>query len=808
MASADRLRELLPSLWRPEPDAPLDDLLAGLIRAGGRVIDTVSVEAGDVMQSRFFHFADSPLIAPFMGRLRAKSGLQPLLPKDPDVDLYPYLDDLPRLASLLGLAPWSEPLDARETVEDFRRRVTRMVALWKSGLGTRAALRGVTEATLPVMDRSAPDGLRERGFTVEEQSSGIVRVQQALPRGAPAGLVGPLMRWNMDSGAVLPTSPEIYIEGQASVPDQIDPTAAPVIERFDPMLGTGIGICYPATVAAGQTLALLPVVTSWVAAGSVLRSATSNPDDALPDMSASGPWSDAAGQPSMQIRCFAVAADGALWVGGNDSGSGALWRLGSAGWAEILSGLPEIGCLLIAGTDLLVGHANGVSRTPSVGAPAALTPDPVALGGPSVRALARDQAGRIWAATADGAAVLAAGDTLQPVGPGTRTESRTSMNAVLVDFDGVVYFGGASGLFLHDPSRDSWHVYHGGTADDATADWAPWDPAVDVPPTDTDVFLPEVTAVLRGTDRTLWIGTTSGIAAYRARERLRTYATLLTAYPELGGDRVFALAEDERQRLWAGTERGLFIFDGTDWRQSIGSAPARLPRSSTGTLAVTHWRFHRPTGFWQSQENGARGGFVRQTPAIVSAAEDPVRALAWTDGVVARIGTMTDDVFQADPSIVPAPPVTRIKLTATAVIDGGIPAIPRLPPGTSTWRYLAREEPAPPTPSSFPAWTREGRLLPPPLAVAAPFEGRFLTPEEAALLDSVFAYNPAARVTFRWRPRSALSVIVRLDRRTPDEAISDVVLDRVWDGIGKVRPAGCRVVLAAGSALVRGGQDG
>src|SRR5262245_16720621 len=170
MASADRIRDLLPSLWRPEPDASANDLLAGLVRAGGRLVDTASIEAGDVMQSHWFGFSDSALLSPYVARFRAKAGEKPLLPGDPDVDLHPYLDDLGRMAGLLGLVPWAQPLDARETVEEFRRRVARMVALWKNGLGTRAALRAVTRATLPTIDRSAPPGLRERGFTVEERA--------------------------------------------------------------------------------------------------------------------------------------------------------------------------------------------------------------------------------------------------------------------------------------------------------------------------------------------------------------------------------------------------------------------------------------------------------------------------------------------------------------------------------------------------------------------------------------------------------------------------------------------------------------
>jgi hypothetical protein len=616
------------------------------------------------------------------------------------------------------------------------------------------------------------------------------------------------MRWRIDSSAVAPTAPEVYIEGQAPAPDEIDATVRPVIERFDPTLGTGIGIGYEGTIAPGQTLALLPAFSSWLGVGTGVLTARSDPGTGPADPTAPGPWAAVAGAPTISVRTLAVAADGALWAGGDAAGTGALWRLGAGGWTEMLSGLPVVNCLLTRGTQLVVGHANGLSSTAAVGAAPALVPDPAGLTGPAVRSLVRDGTGRIWAATAMGAASVGAGDVLVATGPGERAATQTSMNAVHADADGHVYFGGAAGLFLHHPARGTWHAYRGGTADETVADWALWNPATDALPADGETFLPEVTALLRGSDQTLWIGTARGIAAYRARAHLGTYGTLLTAFPELGTDPVTAFAEDERQRLWAGTARGLLTFDGQDWRQARAGAPVRLPRASVDPLDFTHWRFQRSADVWQARETGARNGFTPRTPTPLTTAEPAVRAVAWTDAAVARLGNFADGVFTPDAAAVPAALVTRMKLDATSVIDGGPPAIPRLGTGVSDWRYLAREEGVVPTPSAFPAWTREGRLLPPPAAAAAPLEGRYLTAAEAVLLDSVFAYNPAARVTFRWRPRAALSVIVRLERRAPDETISDAVLDRVWDAIGQVRPAGVRVILAVDTEAVRGGQDG
>ncbi|HEU0221173.1 MAG TPA: hypothetical protein VFR34_03035, partial [Paracoccaceae bacterium] len=599
MPSALRIRELLPSLWRPEPEAPADDLLALFVKVVGGQIDGASVEAGEVMQAHWYRYADSALVAPYVARFRAEEGAPPLKPGDLAIDLHPYLDDLARLAGLLGLAPWREPLAERETVEEFRRRIARMVALYREGLGTRAALRRITLASLPVADRAAALGLRERGFGVEEGAPVAVRRLVAPTRGMPQEFVGPLMRWRIESDAIAPTAPEIYVEGQAEVAGEIDATVAPIIERFDPATGTGIGIAYEGSVVAGQTLAILPAFSSWLGGEGGILVSEHAPAGGLPaDPTASGPWNAAAGAPAGEVRAFAPAADGALWAAVNSGGVGALWRFSAAGWVEAVSGLPEVHCLLADGQDLVLGHANGLARLPAVGAPPVPVPDPAAATDPAVRALARDAGGGVWAARATGAARLGPGDVLTAVGPGERAGTEAVFHAVLPEGDGLVYFGGAPGLFLHDPARDRWHVYQGGTADETVPDWAPWDPAADPLPEDADVFLPEVTSLLRGSDQTLWIGTARGLAAYRARARRGTYATLLEAFPELGTGRVAALAEDERQRLWAGTARGLLTCDGLDWRQAQGGALARLPRVEPDLLAFTHWRFHRASGAW------------------------------------------------------------------------------------------------------------------------------------------------------------------------------------------------------------------
>ena len=187
MSATDRIRDLLPSLWRPEPEAT--DLLARLLIATGQPLDRANVAAGAIMQAHWARFADSALTSGYVSAYRKAARQKPLLPNDPAVDEHPYIDDLARLAGLLDLSPFTEPLDGRETVEEFRRRVKGTVRLWKEGLTTREAL---VEAA-----RLALSGTDPRGVTIEEFADAPTR---AVPVsvGTPDGLVGPLDRSAFD----------------------------------------------------------------------------------------------------------------------------------------------------------------------------------------------------------------------------------------------------------------------------------------------------------------------------------------------------------------------------------------------------------------------------------------------------------------------------------------------------------------------------------------------------------------------------------------------------------------------------------
>jgi hypothetical protein len=243
MPSAPRILERLPSLYRPEPGFDDDDLMLQLVDAIGDVLDQLSQSSAEIMQSHWYDYADSAIFSRWVGRSRALNGAGALTRNDPAIDEFPYLFDLPRIAALVTLSPWREPLRDRERVEAFRTRMRRIVRLHKNGLGTVRALRTMTMAALPQVDADAPAGLRERSFTVEEFSGAGERRLAIAQAGIPDDLLGPLMRWRLDSQSLDAAPASVIIKGIAPLAGQTDPTSQPIIERFDPATGTGRRSC-------------------------------------------------------------------------------------------------------------------------------------------------------------------------------------------------------------------------------------------------------------------------------------------------------------------------------------------------------------------------------------------------------------------------------------------------------------------------------------------------------------------------------------------------------------------------------------
>lgn len=779
------------------------------LRGLAGVLERINREAGDVMQAHWSGFADRAAFSPYFLRGRALQRLGVPKPNDTDVLHFPYIDDLGRLASLVSVQPWQE--DQSETVETYRRRIARIVALYRNGLGTVDALRGMTEAQLPV-NIDAPAEQRDRPFHVEEFAALATVELPVQPPGQPHDVVGPLMHWpvwndGISAAAVTATVQSPSEAELAQVDADGDPlfvaTATPLLELYRG--GTlRVGLAYRDTVPAGQTLRIRPAYASWLAldAGVGVSEAVPGEDEA--DPTAPGPWAADGGAPSGAVAALLHTSENVLWAAAGTE----LWRRDGAGWTKALDAQPAIHCLAEDGHDLLLGTDGGlvrVFRFPDNGYTAQPEPSP---DGRIVHALLQARDGTWWEATSKGLGTIGEGDAFEPTAFGVETF------AVADDASGAVYAGGVSGLVAYRPDADRWWWYSGESASDEDSEWVSFDPAdASTPfPTEPTVFLPPVTAILRARDGELWLGTDHGLARYVARGDGGPVAfrTLLEAFPDVCPGRVDSIVQDERGLLWVASDRGLLRFDGRDlfefqaatdsWVQ-LGRADSLYP-ADADPLERGAWRFRRNGEVWERFDTSvSTPDWKPFSDDPRTTEEQPVHAVAFTDALAADIAGEAVEVSKF---------VLRVKLDGdTRVVDGGIPSLPRAPSGPSEWRYLSLEPEDAVLPASRPAWTIEGRLLPAETAAPDPEPGRYdqglpdPEDEQSEFDEAVFAFPPSARVTMEWAPRHPLSVLVRLGTRGPSDAIDPAALDRVFGGMKQVRPAGVRAVLAVDEKTVR-----
>jgi hypothetical protein len=829
----DSVRALLDA-WRGTKKPP-ESLQREVLNGLGRVV------RGDVLwnEDRFDGVDIDPDLAslaasPLSAVERAAVNVELLLQAFPDSLRPAHLDlawvrDLARLAAIVPLVPWREPASLRESVEAFRIRLARMVALYRRGLGTVGALRGIVEATLPV-DPLAPEHLRDRPFTVEEFAPLTTFEVDATTNGSPDGLVGPLMRWSIENHGMAAVTPTLLITGATPGPG-IQPAASPMIELFAAVPGAGfprIAVGYAGTLSPEQTLRLRPGLATWTLGDDgVLRA---EHDTSADDVDPTSPG-EPAEVPDAPDNAVAIAwtVDGMIWIATED---GAIHRFDGEDWTEAATGLESIRCLAAERDSLLIGTADGLLRLPLF--PAEGDPfETVAVEGfedLAVRVIVRaDRADRHaggaaaamdaastggwWIGTDTGALRWTGESEPEAVPLGGDLGIEMAVSDIHVDADGnAVHFAGEAGVFEYQPARDTWFWFAGGTLSEIHPDWLPLGGGA-ASPSDGAVFLPAVNAVHRGPDAMLWFGTEQGIAAYAAVpvDGTTTYTTVLLAFPDVCVDPVTQIFEDVRGGVWFCTARGLLRFDGRDWWQRRGGDWIHLGRADllSGTVARPRgaWRFERASSQWQRFDTA---GAVWVVPAFDerTTAEPAVTRALMTDAVAADLGAIVDDVFEPDTEVPPADVFLRVKPDAERILDGGVPYIPACPQGESQWRYLAREtEPLEEPPVLHrPAWSTEGRLFPPPAALDAPYPGRFdiAAPPEGRFDQAVFAYDPAARVTFGLAEIAACSVLVRLLSRAGDPKYDPAILDRVLDGIALVRPAGVRVALAVDDTIVTG----
>jgi len=805
--SFDRIRNRLPSLYQPEDNDR--SLLSVWLRAVGKVLDAMQQESTQVMQSHWFQYADQATYNPWFLRTRAlaKPPLPFPKPDDPSLAQFPYVDDLARLGTLVPVVPWEQPPQLRDLVEDYRLRISRIVDVYRNGLGTMGKLRRMVEAQLPAV-HGAPPERRDRPFWLEEFAPSVKQSYSAPTRGVPKEMVGPLMRWTVENHSLDFAAPVVYIQGLAAQPDKIDATVNPMVELYQ--AGSAkpgsakprIGLAYSDTVPAGQTLRLRPAANSWLGFEKGIQSAQAlPPEGGAADPSAPGPWKPVAGGPSDNVTAIYQSQDLALWVATNK-----LARFDGTTWTDALTGLGHISALAEDGrNNLLIATNDGLLRMPLYPAGAfTATPDP-GLAGRKVLAIFRAADGRLWFGTDAGVFFEELDGVIDHTVP-----QGAAINAIAQDEAGLFYFGTALGLFQWQPGTDFWHWYEGKNFGEENADWQPFFPKKAIAdqnfPAATAPFLPPVTCVLCDRNASVWIGTENGIARYTAPEDQNLeFQTVLEAFPDLTAGRVFSIQQDSRGLLWFGTDRGLFRYDGRDWWQVQAGAWMQLGRADTlypSGAARGQWRFDRASSKWQRLDRT----WITFTDAPRSTAETAVHAIAWTGGVAADLGQWEGSTFSNPAPVEAGKLVVRVKPDERTIVNGGVPALPRLPRGASVWRYLSMEPPGMTPPSLRPWWSSEGRLFPPPPDLDAPSEGRYdlITPPPESDFDrAVFAYLPAARVWFEWQSQLPLSVLVRLKKAAPDETIDPAMVDRVWQGIQQVRPAGVSVRLAVEEDIVK-----
>ncbi|GAB6908667.1 hypothetical protein JCM12296A_45070 [Desulfosarcina cetonica] len=706
---------------------------------------------------------------------------------------WPTIRDLARIGSLASVPPRTAPPVLRDTVESYRTRIARIVALYRNGLGTLGALRSMTEAQLPPLPADASEG-PDRPFSVEEWAPITTATYAPHPPGPPEGAVGPLMSWNLSNSALTPSPPTLLITGAA--PGKcVQPANRPMIELY--RVGAApvrIAIGYDDTVAPGDTLRLRPAAHRFVIAGGELLGAASLPSEETPadPTVTDGAATAVAGGPG---GCTAMAhgPDGMLWVG---TETGAIHRWDGATWTERGTVGGVVHQLVVYDFTLLIAAADGLHRIEIT------TPDPpvpvAGLPAGSVNRLWRAPDGAWWYATDNGIQQSAAiGDAATDI----RTDGRYLW--VGADDAGALLLGGDDGLLHYDAGNDVAHRYWGIEFSETEPDWDSADgPAV-------DSGLPAVICARRDRTGTLWIGTEEGLAAYVAEPvRPAVYHTRLRAWPDLVDGQVFAIEPDQRGHMWFATNRGLFRFDGRDMHHQEGGvwvSYRRWDQRADGSPRGA-WRYHRAAALWQYYDEVQRE-WRDNDLAVRTAAEDPATAVIWCDGVSGDIGALSGDGFVPSSAVADGALFMRYKSDEETIHDGGIPFIPRVPPGASTWRYLRREESPLDPPANRPWWSCEGRRFPPPLTEPTPPPGRFgkadAPPPANAYDDALFAYDAEAEVSMAWNPSSALTVLVRLVHRAGEAGIDPAVLDVVWNGLQKVRPAGVRVSLAVGETIVR-----
>lgn len=802
MASADRLADLLPSLWRPQPGDRT--LLAEWLGAVGGVLDGAAADTQHVLRAHWPDTADAALWAAHHQAERRDRGAGPANVRDPadfkELQAYPWVRDLARLGALLDLPPWRDPASLREGVEEYRQRLGDVVDAYRQGLTTPAALRRLVDAALPE-DMAAPLARQRQPYALEEP----VALRWATTRltAPPAVQEGdraaPLARWAVDTAG----TPAFIIQGVA--PDDVAaPTIAPMVERYTPGGPVvGIGVAWSGILAPGQALRLAPGRRTWLLRGAALHaSPAEDPANAATDPSANGPWSEAASLAAGRGVALARAPDGALWVIQRTQQTWRVQRSNGASFTAIDSNAPAgpYHALACAGDAAWLGTDAGLFRCP-------LWP----TSGPPTWSAVAGVSGAIRALAAGDGGVLAAGDDglwdLTLAGAVTvQRHSGVAIRAIHAAA-GRTLLATASALFLCR-GEACWRL-EAASASENQPDWV----ATPAPDNNQASPLPPITTLAETPDGSLWLGTEQGLARWAAGD---DGTTRLEAFPDLIPGPVHGLTVDDRGMLWIAAEGGLFRFDGRDFAQH-DLAAGRWLRLGRADTCHPDDLTAEPRGPWRFDTAGAR--WLRWNPAgrrfaepglvLRAAASEPITAALPCPSLRAELGSWDGTTFSPSAPVPAGELRLRIKPDETRIVDGAQPYLPTPVPGC-TWRYLQLEAATPTPPAGLPWWSKEGQLFPPPVRKAAvPGHFRdnpdFLTdPQGEGQFDAVaFAYPPSARLWVTHPQAPAVGIRIRLFLADPTKPIDPALAGRVWNLIARARPAGVPLQLMAEGVVLK-----
>jgi hypothetical protein len=820
MAEYERLVSRLHTLYQPEPQD--DTLLNRLLIGAGAVLDQAAVQANHVLFAHWFDVADKATWDAHYQVDRRERGLRVANVRDAkdqrEIRTYPYIGDLGRVCGLLGIAPWREPALLRETVEEYRQRVSDLLDAYRLGLTTVPALRRLIEAELPEDMAGAPQTQRWP-FAIEEPRALRRHVQAITVPESPLTAISPLWRWQAPAKADALATPTVYLQG-VKPGKQLDATVQPMIECLNMNARpAAVGLAYLDQLDENQTLCLTPTRRSWLLlSGTLLASPLQTADNGNADPSANGPWQALEDMPEGEITQVCETPDHCLWFIAQHDGKSGLYRHDGKSVTAITGGMPaaQLTTLLAWGDELLVGSDQGLLRVPLFPeGDDAHTVQTDSQVGVAVHQLYPWFDGALAVATDKGLLVFGTSAVPDPWLTGT------PVYAVHIQ-DDVVWLGIDAGLLRTDRQASQWVLFDGSQTSEDQSDW------LAVQPDDLAAAaggLPAIRHIAITPDRSVWVGGGAGLARYYARsqEDGQAYQTVLEAFPDLCSA-VHSLSVDDRGMLWIGTAEGLLRFDGRDlaqydfdaalW-QTLGQADTVYPDEVSAEPRGA-WRYSRADGRWERYK-AAQKRFVGASLPSRTASGKPIRQVLMTGSVLAELGSFVGLRFKATAAVDHSLLRVRVKPAQDRIVDGGWPALPR-PQAGSWWRYLQREPVEVKPPALRPWWSTEGRLFPPPDA-RPPWPGHFRAPAGMAknYFDddahsfkpdlsneaAIFIYPPSARVWLDWPAQPRIGVLVRLFKRG-GQVIDPAITDRVWSSLRRAKAAGVPVTLLVEGEPIQG----